>query len=657
MSLREYFVFDKIRNKSKCKVCGKEITGNHATNLRKHLKQHKAEYKAYEEKEKETENRKRKREEEPSNVPAKKPKICQQLITSTLKKEITIKMDLKTLDDACVDLIANGRPLLLMNDPAFHKIVDPILDGLKTDRRINRDNVREKVLAKADQLRGSISAELKQRMFSIKFDGCSKKDRSVLGIRAQFMDEEGQLHIRTLAVVDLTERHTAEYINFIVTQTFEDYSINPIQVYCATTDNGANLVKAVQLMEQDIVLETYGSGAGPSASECEVMDFEIMDDAFLDQDWYDFGQVRGYRCAAHTLQLALEDVWKAEGKDGIVPKARKAAKQLKKPNTQNLLKKTEQLLGILDCETRWKSTFFMLERLRELKNFIKDYEETFPDLKLSDAEWDDVERMITTLKPLVVTTERLEAEELTMADLIAFWTECKLQLRGMDTDFSHTIVRAMEKREATLFDNDIFCASVFMDPRLKSFLNTEQKARAISHLQISWKNMQQVEKGNNDGSTSQEESQDQESSTEQVLDDPLELYLSQHDEASSSSPATPSSLSDTQQISNILQEYSRTPRIKDRASFPTAMDYWISKKEDSHSMWILYRLAMVALAAPATQVSVERLFSHFAFILSPLRSVMKPDLLQAVLLLRSHRPCPPKKKQFPEYWKHAWDCS
>lgn len=105
---------------------------------------------------------------------AKKPIVCQQQLT--FKMYIIIKMDLKTLEDACVDLIANGRPLTLMNDEAFHKIVDPILLGLKTDRRINRNNVREKILAKSNVLREKITAELKQRMISIKFDGCSKID-------------------------------------------------------------------------------------------------------------------------------------------------------------------------------------------------------------------------------------------------------------------------------------------------------------------------------------------------------------------------------------------------------------------------------------------------------------------------------------------------
>lgn len=54
---------------------------------------------------------------------------------------------------------------------------------------------------------------------------------------------------------------------------------------------------------------------------------------------------------------------------------------------------------------------------------------------------------------------------------------------------------------------------------------------------------------------------------------------------------------------------------------------------------ILYPLSLTSLAVPATQVSVERLFSGLKFILSPLRTNMGPELLDEIMLLRYYEKC------------------
>jgi len=53
-------------------------------------------------------------------------------MTQFVKKQcITINMSEKILLTACVDLMTmNGRPLTMMKDSSFRKIIDPILVGL-----------------------------------------------------------------------------------------------------------------------------------------------------------------------------------------------------------------------------------------------------------------------------------------------------------------------------------------------------------------------------------------------------------------------------------------------------------------------------------------------------------------------------------------------
>ena len=59
------------------------------------------------------------------------------------------------------------------------------------------------------------------------------------------------------------------------------------------------------------------------------------------------------------------------------------------------------------------------------------------------------------------------------------------------------------------------------------------------------------------------------------------------------------------------------------------LTWWCDKKEN-----ILYDVARVVLAVPATQISVERLFRALKYILNTQRSCLGSALLDDILLLR-----------------------
>lgn len=78
------------------------------------------------------------------------------------------------------------------------------------------------------------------------------------------------------------------------------------------------------------------------------------------------------------LQLAIEDALKNEPSIGkLISKARTIVKPLRtqtcceKKNTKNVEERKIQK-PIIDCSTRWGSTFDMLKRLLELKEFCTE---------------------------------------------------------------------------------------------------------------------------------------------------------------------------------------------------------------------------------------------------------------------------------------------
>lgn len=88
-------------------------------------------------------------------------------------------------------------------------------------------------------LRKHGSESLRSRLFSLKIDCATRIDRAVLGINAQYI-ENGKIVVQTLAMKELHERHTAQYIELQIQDVLARYELGVNQVYSLTTDNGSN---------------------------------------------------------------------------------------------------------------------------------------------------------------------------------------------------------------------------------------------------------------------------------------------------------------------------------------------------------------------------------------------------------------------------------
>lgn len=128
-------------------------------------------------------------------------------------------------------------------------------------------------------------------------------------------------------------------------------------------------------------------------------------------------KVVGVRCAAHTLQLAIHDVIKENNVNHVLQKARYIVKKLRSSLMLIALKTIKLKMPILDYITRWCSTFNMLERLLQLKDFCNKVSE----VNLTDNESASVQELIHILKPATIATKQLQYEQVEMADFYALW--------------------------------------------------------------------------------------------------------------------------------------------------------------------------------------------------------------------------------------------
>ncbi|XP_017487229.1 PREDICTED: uncharacterized protein LOC108375596, partial [Rhagoletis zephyria] len=152
----------------------------------------------------------------------------------------TVSVAKQDLVDGCIELVTkNGRPLKLMEDSGFRKIIDPLCKAVGIS--INRLNIKEEILKRAAKLRSVMTSKLDNRLLSIKVDCVSRLDRSIIGINPQYI-ENGDIIIHTLSMKQIFVKHTGLNLSNIIVDVLKSFEINMDRIYSITVDNAANMI-------------------------------------------------------------------------------------------------------------------------------------------------------------------------------------------------------------------------------------------------------------------------------------------------------------------------------------------------------------------------------------------------------------------------------
>lgn len=242
--------------------------------------------------------------------------------------------------------------------------------------------------------------------------------------------------------------------------------------------------------------------------------------------------------------------------------------------------------------------------------------------------------------------EKLQAEQLTLSNFFGVWYETKMMTEAIHTSFATLILEQMISREQKLLNNDVLLSAVFMDLRYKVLLEKTQTERAKNHLKHIWTKI--ISLNNNEylnANCENENSSSNSSTTGSTCDEfenLLKLKERQYDLANSHlSSSRESDLYLLRQVVTELETYDVEQKRLSRKI--NILQFWEEKRKSQPK---LYKLAMVVLSVPATQVSVERLFSGLTFILSPLRTNVNENILEDQLLVRANRIFFRKEKRF-----------
>lgn len=142
--------------KNTCKLCKVQMTGNHAENLMRHLKR------KHENAHQDVVSKKKNRTaDNNNNVQLPITEFIKSTPRSSNQAE-TINISKSDLLDACVELVTkNGRPLKMLEDSGFRKLVDPICKAIGV--HVNRQNIRDEIIERSQKLRSNITNSMKNR--------------------------------------------------------------------------------------------------------------------------------------------------------------------------------------------------------------------------------------------------------------------------------------------------------------------------------------------------------------------------------------------------------------------------------------------------------------------------------------------------------------
>ena len=93
------------------------------------------------------------------------------------------------------------------------------------------------------------------------------------------------------------------------------------------------------------------------------------------------------------------------------------------------LKRKNALFPIIDVETRWGSTYMMINRLLQLKGIIQDYAAAASELHASGSTWASMKIIAEVLELPYLVTVRLQSIELTPGTFLMEWCKLRKQLQ------------------------------------------------------------------------------------------------------------------------------------------------------------------------------------------------------------------------------------
>ena len=397
-----------------------------------------------------------------------------------------------------------------------------------------------------------------------------------------------------LHAAPFNDRHTGEHIGAMINKCLQSWDLTD-KIHVVVRDNGSNFVAGLR----------------------------------------DAG-IPNIPCLAHTLQPVVKDGCLAQPAIvDLTSKARKLVGHYKHSNValQSLLKIQEQLglspkRLIQDEPTRWNTTFYMLQRLLDLKVAVTAAGAEL--IELSNSNWMLAEKAVKILQIYEEATREASGNYATAGVIIPVVNSIIRSLEISDSDagvmkMKREMLKSLKDRYKHMESNEYYAIATLLDPRFKQRVFSSSSSAALAKQMLIAEHEQLEMEVTSDFSPKRARlDQDDTSAPAKKKSSLLWKYCDELMDENSEIESLPES------TQSVIEKYLKEPTMP-RKSDP--FFYWKSNKDNLPH---LASLARHYLCAPPASVASERLFSAAANICTDLRNHLSPTKVEYLLFLNKN---------------------
>lgn len=536
-------------------------------------------------------------------------------------------------------IISTYQPFTCVEQPSFKAM----LRSVDFEASIpSADTVSRRLHLRLDALDSELRISMASASsIALSLDGwTSQNSLPMLAINAHWMSSAFQQHRACIEFVEIKGNHSGENLANIIATVLERFHISN-KVMTITADNASNNDTLHRCLFQKL---------------CQRYD-EYLADTVIREGTMKFTQNSQIRCFAHILNLVMKTILRSlrasshkEACDFLDDVAKRSWKTINAPTSPiaklrllvlwiarspQRIQKWDNRPGCTkaihyDVDTRWNSTFAMIERAEECRRQLEDTvndEPVIEALRLTPNDWRQLSDIKKILVPFNEYTEYVSRDSPSIHMAARMFEELHSILlaikerRGDWQNVSSTLtapiadgITLLEHYHDCVKDNDIYYIASVLDPRIKTkWLKTlPDGERIIDRIRAFLKKAyptpkQPISTALNTGYKSFEY---------RFLEafQPAQYHVAESD----------------------IDQYFDTPTIS------TGFDISQSQTEFIRNWWKANRLeftcmAQVAqdhLAIPAAEVDIERLFNNGRDLLGIRRFSMKGKTLGTLLRLK-----------------------
>lgn len=236
-------------------------------------------------------------------------------------------------------------------------------------------------------------------------------------------------------------------------------------------------------------------------------------------------------------------------------------------------------------------------------------------------KWISLEELVLVLEKPYDATISLQNPRLTLSDVYGIWSMMTIYLeacaanRAYKTHLSQKLLQGLESKKYMIFDNPEMDCCLFLDPRFRHVIfsdqeKCEQTKEKIIHL---WEQLETLQ--------SNLPTPDEPNSLHFAFDARAELNkLMSAGRSGTQFQPTDQQLCIEDELDLFQPEF--------LSSEKSVLEFWETQKNST-----LYKVAVALYSIPPTQVKIEQNFSSVGHVFSERRYRLSQELLEAILLI------------------------